>query len=100
MDPDRRHRILRTMTAVAEATPADIAGPAQLSIAEMATLARIESGVLGDLVHCAEIGTRVAGVLDRDLADRGGGWRYPTRAERSGDSAAHALALFRDSRSW
>jgi hypothetical protein len=100
MDADRRRRVLRTMLDQIQAVPADIAGPAPLDPVELVQAISIEAEVLGDFVHDAELGTRVAGVLDRDLIDQGGGWRRVTRAERRGDSAASALALFRESRSW
>lgn len=100
MDADRRRQLLRTMIEMIDAVPPDIAGPAPLDPNELVTIISLEAAVLGDLVHAAELGTRVAEVLDRDLVQQGGGLRYVTRAERRGDEAAEVLALFRASKSW
>jgi hypothetical protein len=88
------------MTDMIDAVPPDIAGPAPLDPNELVSIISIEARILGGLVHDAELGTAVERVLDRDLIDRGGGWRRATRAERRGDEAAEVLALFRESKSW
>jgi hypothetical protein len=100
MEPERRREILHDMLAVTEATPADIAGPKRLTIPEMATLARIECDLANDLATAMEVGMLTTAVEDGDLAERGGGWRYPNADEQRGEEAAAMWAAFDASKSW
>jgi hypothetical protein len=100
MTPDDRNararRIIAEAAGMNEFIPADIAGPAPLTLDELAAAMRIEARLLNEICDLIERARAVARVLDECLASGiGGPWRYDTRLEDAGAVALDLLRAFR-----